>query len=64
MIDYGQIMNKKPAPAPYVEVTPAKGSFAELEQVLGNPLKLKQRVNQIKMKNDPRPFKKPIGNNG
>ena len=64
MIDYGQIMKKKPLPAPYVEVTPAKGSFAELEKVLGDPQKMKQKLNQIKMKQNPRPMPKQMGSAG
>lgn len=57
-------MKKKPLPAPYVEVTPAKGSFAELEQVLGDPLKRTQKLNQIKMKQNPRPIPNQIGRAG
>jgi hypothetical protein len=64
MIDYGQIMKKKPMPAPYVEVTPAKGSFAELEKVLGDPIQLKQKMNQIKMKKNPRPMPNQVGFRG
>ena len=65
MIDYANVM-KKEALRPGYSVPAIKGPYAELHEALGDPIKGKQKLNQIRMRNNPRPNQNPkkIGSAG